>query len=130
MNVSKVKYLFRRKLIKFLLISDTGGSEEKLRVLPTWVEPVAPRNDEREIARQSWIVDSTPYIPDSSYWIPGLCQWNMDSGFQTLVEFRIPKPKISDFISKSFQDTNSTRKNVPDSGIRIPLYGAKPMPFR
>ena len=43
--------------------------------------------------------------------------------------FRIPKPKISDFISKSFQDPNSTRKNVPDSGIRIPLYGAKPMPF-
>ena len=43
--------------------------------------------------------------------------------------FRIPKPKISDFINKSFQDPNSTRKNVPDSGIRIPLYGAKPMPF-
>ena len=60
MNVSKVKYLFRRKLIKFLLISDTGRSEEKLRVLPTSVEPVAPCNDEREIARQSWIVDSTP----------------------------------------------------------------------
>ena len=47
-------------MIKFLLISDTGVSEEKLRVLPTRVEPVAPCNDEREIARQSWILDSTP----------------------------------------------------------------------
>ena len=50
-------------------------------------------------------------------WIP-VCQWNLDSGFQSIVGFRIPwavfwipKPRIPD--SKS--------KNFPDSGIRIPL---------
>ena len=25
------------------------------------------------------------WIPDSSYWISDLCQWNPDSGFQSLV---------------------------------------------
>ena len=52
------------------------------------------------------------------FWIPAtefhlFCQWNWDSGFQSLVGFRIlwavfqiPKPRL------------------PDSGIRIPIYGA------
>ena len=43
-------------------------------------------------------------------------QWNsLNSRFQSLVGFRIPKPRIPD----------STRKIFPDSGIRIPLHGAK-----
>ena len=29
-------------------------------------------------------------ITDSSYWIPDLCQWNLDSEFQSSVGFRIP----------------------------------------
>ena len=37
--------------------------------------------------RQSWILNSTPSIPDSRYWIPNRCQWDLDSGFQSLVEF-------------------------------------------
>jgi len=67
------------------------------------------------------------------FWIPrqgfsgfqvldsSLCQRNLDSGFQSLVGFRIlwdvfhiPKPKIPD----------STSPNFPDSGIRFPLHGA------
>ena len=40
-------------------------------------------------------------------------QWNLDPGFQSLVGFRIPKPRISD----------STRRNFPDSVIRITLRG-------
>ena len=38
----------------------------------------------------------------------------LDSGFQSLVGFRIPKPRIPDSTSKKFLD----------SGIRIPLHGA------
>ena len=44
-------------------------------------------------------------------WIFG----RLDSGFQSLVGFRIPKPRIPDSTSKKFLD----------SGIRIPLHGAK-----
>ena len=72
--------------------------------------------------RQSCLLDSTQWIPDSRQWIPDLCQCSLDSGFQSLAEFWIPravwriqgKPRIPD----------STSKNVPDSGIRIPLHGA------
>ena len=58
-------------------------------------------------------VDSGFQVLDSS-----ICQWNLDSGFQSLVGFRIPwavvqipKPRIPDSMSKNF----------PDCGIRIPL---------
>ena len=51
--------------------------------------------------RQSWILNSTLRIPDSRNWPPILCRWNLDSGFQSLVGFRIPwavvrisKPRI------------------------------------
>ena len=37
--------------------------------------------------RQSWILDSTRWIPDSRYGCRGLCQWNLDSGFQSLTRF-------------------------------------------
>ena len=30
------------------------------------------------------------------------CQWNLDSGFQTLVEFRIPQPKMSRVLESGF----------------------------
>ena len=57
------------------------------------------------------------WIPRSGFRI--LCQYNLDSGFQSLVGFRfpwavhrIPKPGIPD----------STSKNFSDSGIRIPLH--------
>ena len=40
--------------------------------------------------RESKILDPTPWIPDSS-----ICQWNLDSGFKTLVGFRIPQAKFS-----------------------------------
>ena len=37
-----------------------------------------------------------------------LCQWNLDSGFQSLVGSRIPRAKIS-------RIPNTTSKNLPDS---------------
>ena len=61
---------------------------------------------------QSWILDSIPWIMDSRYWIPYFYQWNLDSGFQLLVWFRIPKPRILD----------STSKNFPNSKILITLH--------
>ena len=61
-------------------------------------------------------MDSGSQVLDSS-----LCQWNLDSEFQSLVEFRIPwavfwipKPRIPD----------STSKNFTDSGMGNLLYGA------
>ena len=39
---------------------------------------------------QSWILDSSLGIPDSKYWIPIFCQWNLNSRFQSFVECRIP----------------------------------------
>ena len=51
-----------------------------------------------------------------------VCQWNLDSGFQSFVGFRIPwgafpipKPRIRDF----------TGKNFLDSGIRVLYHRAK-----
>ena len=48
----------------------------------------------------------------TGFWILSL--WNLDSGFQTLAGFRIPRPGIPDTTSKTFSD----------SGIRITLDGA------
>ena len=70
--------------------------------------------------RQSWILESTPRIPDSGFQVldSSLCQWNLDSGFQmrfsaipaSWTVFWILKPRIPD----------STSKNFPDSRNQIP----------
>ena len=36
-------------------------------------------------------------VPGTLYWIPDLCQWNLDSGFQSSVGFWIPNPRIPGF---------------------------------
>ena len=53
--------------------------------------------------KQSWILDSTPWIPDSRYRIPDSWSVNLEYGFQSLAGFRIllavlriPRPRISD----------------------------------
>ena len=64
--------------------------------------------------RQSWILDSALWIPDSKH-LSRFCilsQWNLDSGFQSLVSFlvpgavfhliRIPEPTIPNCTSKTF----------------------------
>ena len=77
-----------------------------------------------------WILDSALWTLDWTlrfgFRIPVigfriLCQWNLDSGYQSLVGFRIPwvvfriaKPRIPDY----------TRKYFLHSGIRVPLHGA------
>ena len=51
-------------------------------------------------------------------------QWNLDSGFQSLVGFpilkavfRIPKPRTPDSTGKISRIPDSTSKNFPDSGF-------------
>ena len=51
-----------------------------------------------------------------------LCQWNLDSGFQSSVGFRIPWAVFP--IPKS-RILDSTSKNFLDSGVRNSLHGAK-----
>ena len=74
------------------------------------------------------VLDSGIHAEDSGFQVldSRICQWNLDSGFQSLVGFRIPwavfripNPRIPDSISIIF----------PDSGIRIPLHGATSLFF-
>ena len=65
-----------------------------------------------------WISRCWFRIPGTWFWIP--CQWNSDSRFLSLAEFRIawaefriPKPMIPDFTSKNFSDF----------GIRLTFHG-------
>ena len=52
--------------------------------------------------------DSRFQVLDSSF-----CPWNLDSWFQSLVGFRIPKPRIPDFTSKIFLDSRFHKQNFP-----------------
>ena len=76
-------------------------------------------------SRLSWMLDCTPWIPDFQfrYWIQDLCQWNLDSGFHSLVGFRVPravfrnpKPKI----------LCSKRKSFPDCGFHKQTFSGFP----
>ena len=58
------------------------------------------------LQRLAWLAEFQ--VADSS-----LCQWNLDSGFQSLVAFRIPMPRIPDFTGKNFPDSGN-----PDSLIK------------
>ena len=106
--------------------------------------------------RQSLDSGSTPWIPDSlslelGFRIPKpsishstrqisripstgfriYCEWNLDSGFQSLVGFRIPwavhripKPRKPDSTAKLCWIPNPTSENLTDSVIWIPLHRA------
>ena len=58
--------------------------------------------------RQSLILDSTPWIPDSWYWIPVFVN---GTEFQSLWDpdplscIQIPKPRVPDSASKNFPDS-------------------------
>ena len=57
------------------------------------------------LQRLAWLAEFQ--VPDSC-----LYQWNLDSGFQSLVAFRIPMPRLPDFTDKNFPDSGN-----PDSLI-------------
>ena len=52
---------------------------------------------------QSWIVDSKLWIPDSKYWIPIFDIGTWESGFQSLMGFRI-RPHYSGFHKQKFPE--------------------------
>ena len=71
-----------------------------------WTGPKqSPPWKEIQDSLRFWISWRGFRIPGNGLWI--LCQWNMESGFQflgssALVEFRIPKPRITDSTGKHF----------------------------
>ena len=67
---------------------------------------------------------SAPGSPrmDSSYWIPDLFQWNLDSTLQMSAGFQIP---TAVFRFPRDRSPDSKSKNFLDSGIRIPLHWTK-----
>ena len=78
-----------------------------------------------------WIPHSGVRIPGTGFQVldSSLCQWNLDSGFQSLVGFRTPctvfrilKPRIPNSTCTIFPDFGSRKKKF--SGIRNPLHGA------
>ena len=75
--------------------------------------------------RQTWILDSTLWIPDSRRGYQGLCQWNLDSGFQSLVGFWIPYVYIiklySGFQSPGLQIPQAKNARILES--RFPSIG-------
>ena len=87
-----VNLAFREFLVVFLQILDPwiknpsrtpfpsnySNSSSRLK-LALWGNP-----------RKSWILYSTPWIPDSINWFRSFCQLNLDSGFEWLVGFRNP----------------------------------------
>ena len=71
--------------------------------------------------RQFWILDSPPWIQNSRFWI--LDSLSVELGFGIPFVSGIPD-SLSIPGSKIFQVSNSTSKNIPDSGIQISLHVA------
>ena len=88
---------------------------------PHRVENLVLRRPIQGNPRQYWILDSMPWIPDSS-----LCTW--DSGFLELY-FWLQKPRFPIPQAKFSRIPDSTSKHFQDSGILIPLQGATCRPF-
>lgn len=65
----------------------------------------------------------------SEPWIPALCHWNFDSGFPSLVGFRIPqavfripKPKIPAFTTKISRIQESGFPSIGRSAVKFTSY--------
>ena len=76
---------------------------------------VAPRKG----IEDSLGLDSTPWIPDSRYWIPN--SLSVELGYRIPIVSGIPD-SFSCIPDSKTQDSNSTTKNFPDSRIRIPYF--------
>ena len=96
--------------------SDNNQKRKKLSV-------INPTNMTRTLFGKKWILTALCKgiqgrgfrIPDTAIQI--LCQWNVDSEFQTVAEFRIPE-------GKHYPDSGFLKQKFPDSGIRITLHGS------
>ena len=105
----------------------SGDTRTFLSLLVLWLDNVMLQKLKAfrpmwENPRESWILDFTPL--DSGFRIldSSLCQWNLDSGFQSLVEFRITlscildsKAHNSGFHKQFFSRFSYMRLSVPSS---------------
>ena len=53
-----------------------------------WIPDSPCKSSQDSLAEFDWIPGCALRIPGTGFWIP--CQWNLDSGLQSLVGFRIP----------------------------------------
>ena len=110
--------------------SDSNQKRKKLSV-------INPTNMTRKLFGKEWILTALcKGIQGRGFRIPGtaiqiLCQWNLDSGFQTVAEFWIPitysgfqSPGLRIPEGKHYPDSGFLKQKFPDSGIRILLHGA------
>ena len=72
-------------------------------------------------SKLDWIPGCRFRVPGTGFWI--LCQWNLDCGFQSLVDSGFLE-LYSIWDSKA-KDSGFHGENLLDSGIPIPLHGAK-----
>ena len=111
--------------------SDNNQKRKKLSV-------INPTNMTRKLFGKEWILTSLCRgIQGRGFRIPStaiqiLCQWNVDSGFQTVAEFWIPiaysgfqSPGLRIPEGKHYPDGGFLKQTFPDSGIRITLHGSK-----
>ena len=64
-------------------------------------------------------MDSTPWIPDSSSWIPHPCQWDLDSGFWVPIVSGI-LDSLSCIPDSKAQDSGFHNQNFPVLRIQRP----------
>ena len=124
-TVTKLKHFFYRWVEKYL---SPGGTliHHSIRTPISDITKCRPMQGN---PRQSWILDSMPWDPDSRYSMDSsLCKRILDSEFQSLMRFRtpwavfrIPKPRIPDSTQTFSRSADSRNKDFLDSGIWIPL---------
>jgi len=64
-------------------------------------------------------VDSGLQVLDSGFFF----KWNLDSGFQSLMEFQILELYFLCIAESKARNSRFGKQNFPDSGISIPLHG-------
>ena len=95
-----------------------------MMAIPLWeLMAIQSETDSSSYVRGSLtVLNSGFYVEDS-----GFQYFSVELGFLITIVSEIPDSLscIPDSISKIFPDSGSTSKNFLDSGIRIPLHGAR-----
>ena len=92
-----------------VFVASAFKQTSKLKSLDVCIAPIMYGKTNRSILREPTTVLDSGFHARDSFQIPGngfqrLCQCNLDSGFQSLVGFRIPRDVL----------------RIPNPGFRIP----------